>query len=493
MVPIPTAPVADRRAAQAAKHATTKGVPAPRPQGMSAAWALRRDRRGTVAVTVAIGASALLGAAALATDVGNLYLVRRNMQSAVDAAAIAAARGMAGGADDVAVGALASDVAARNGFQTGTQTRITNVDVAVLRATSPRQVTVTVQQTQPMPFVRAMMSAAPVVTASATAVAQSDPGGACVLSLSQPIAFAGNSNLQAPNCGLSSNYRHPDSLRFGSGGSNAGSSFTVRVSSLISSGGCTTCTAAEALLKLAFTRNRPAFYQADTANPYASITSQGPALLDDMTRGSACASPKKLDESPEQGIVALPPGCYTSMSVTGGRTLQLSPGIYVVSQGNFSVSGGSQVNCPLCTSPTNGVTIAMVPGSGNKPSDVGAIDIQANAIVNLSARSTTADPKLATGLDGVLFYRDGRWPAETGVARITIQGGPAVLLRGAIVGPTTNVELRGGPNVDTAAATNCMAFVVRGMTFQGGSGLDTSGCTASGVRLPSLEFVKLAS
>ena len=46
-----------------------------------------RDERGVAAVLTALAAASLLGAAGLAIDVGGWYLLRRNMQAAVDAAA----------------------------------------------------------------------------------------------------------------------------------------------------------------------------------------------------------------------------------------------------------------------------------------------------------------------------------------------------------------------------------------------------------------------
>jgi Flp pilus assembly protein TadG len=456
-----------------------------------ASCSVARARCGSVAVTVAVSATTLLGAAALATEAGSWYLVRRNLQSAADAAAIAGARSIAGGKTDDVAKQVATDVVARNGFTTADTRRATRVDIQIPPNTSPHQITVNLAQTQPLLLSRVLRASAAVVPASATAIAQSDPGGACVLALGQPIAFAGNSNLLAPSCGLGSNYSNADSMRFGSGGSDAGSSFKVTTSSLVSTGGCTTCSAAQALLKLTFTVNSPAFYRDAVTNPYASLDSHAPMAIDDMTRGSACGSAKKLDLSLDHALVELAPGCYTGISVTGGRTLRLSPGIYVISQGNFSVSGGTTVDCPQCAATNSGVTIVLVPGTGGKQTDNGVVDIQANSIVDLTAYSSTTDPKLASGLDGVLFYRDGRWPVESGTTRIQIQGGPAIKLKGAIVGPTTLVQMNGGPNTDTAATTSCMAFVVRGITFQGGSGLSTAGCSAIGVRLPSLQIVKL--
>ena len=56
--------------------------------------AVARDRRGTTSILVAGSMTALVGAAALAVDVGSLYFAKRKAQTAVDLAAIAGAGGL---------------------------------------------------------------------------------------------------------------------------------------------------------------------------------------------------------------------------------------------------------------------------------------------------------------------------------------------------------------------------------------------------------------
>jgi hypothetical protein len=76
-----------------------------------------RDR-GSVVVMMTAGVVALLGATTLAVDVGYLYVVRNQLQNAVDAAALAGAQGLLAQpgnytADGAAV-RLAMEYAARN-------------------------------------------------------------------------------------------------------------------------------------------------------------------------------------------------------------------------------------------------------------------------------------------------------------------------------------------------------------------------------------------
>ena len=64
--------------------------------GRVVAWA--GDRSGTVTITVALTLSALVGFAALATEVGGWYVTKRTMQGAADSSAYSAAMAKAAGA-----------------------------------------------------------------------------------------------------------------------------------------------------------------------------------------------------------------------------------------------------------------------------------------------------------------------------------------------------------------------------------------------------------
>lgn len=72
---------------------------------------------GAIAVMVAVLLVVLLGVAALAVDVGNLYWERRQLQNGADAAALAAAQDLAAGASDAVALATARAYADDNDFR----------------------------------------------------------------------------------------------------------------------------------------------------------------------------------------------------------------------------------------------------------------------------------------------------------------------------------------------------------------------------------------
>lgn len=75
---------------------------------------LRDDDSGAVAIIVAVMLVAFLGFAALVVDVGHWYNVRRQLQSAADAAAIAGAMDLAKGESNATIWATVEEYAGRN-------------------------------------------------------------------------------------------------------------------------------------------------------------------------------------------------------------------------------------------------------------------------------------------------------------------------------------------------------------------------------------------
>src|SRR5690606_31782770 len=85
------------------------------------------DRRGAVSLIFAAAATAFFGFAALATEAGGWYLVRRNAQNAADAAARAGAVALAlatPATRAARIAAAGNQLAAQNGFAEDAQTTI---------------------------------------------------------------------------------------------------------------------------------------------------------------------------------------------------------------------------------------------------------------------------------------------------------------------------------------------------------------------------------
>ena len=176
---------------------------------------LARRPSGQTFVLVSIALVVLIGVAALAVDVGDLWTTRRLMQSAADAGAVAGADEIALGGNSSAITAAAKDATSHNGFTDGAARAGTSntVTVAVHNpptsgpfATNSNAVEVDVSQSQPTYFMKVLgWQAVPVST---TAIAVTTGSGSCIYSLDPHVSGAitvGGTASVSSSCGLYNN------------------------------------------------------------------------------------------------------------------------------------------------------------------------------------------------------------------------------------------------------------------------------------------------
>ena len=163
----------------------------------------RRQLSGQILVLASISMVVLLGFTALAVDMGYLYSMRRRMQTAADAAAVAGATALR---DDQDYTKAAADISSFNGF-TNSQN---NVTVAVSEPTLPSPypsgvtyVEVDITQSVPTFFLRVLGYKS--MKVGARAVSGAIAGPACVYALdpsdSATFSLTGNANINA-QCGI---------------------------------------------------------------------------------------------------------------------------------------------------------------------------------------------------------------------------------------------------------------------------------------------------
>jgi hypothetical protein len=121
--------------------------------------------------------------------------------------------------------------------------------------------------------------------------------------------------------------------------------------------------------------------------------------------------------------------CYSSLSVQGGATATLNPGVYYI-KGNLTVSASS-------LSGTGGVTFYITNG--------GTVTISGGSTLNLTAPTSGA-------YNGILFYQDS---ADTNT--FTFSGGSLGTINGIFYIPGAQLNLSGGSgevfNVDLVVGT----------------------------------------
>jgi hypothetical protein len=320
--------------------------------------------------------------------------------------------------------AVNKDLRLNNRVTLASAALIENAPKAGLYHGNMKAVRVSLSTTPALPFVSYFISGATTISAEATSLVSPD-SAYCMLALDQTTTAPGidisGGGTTDFNCGFHSN----------AGGTNA---FTIRgsntnvLASSVSAVGMISGSVPSTTLRQ---QNQPL-----VADPFASLP---PA----SSYASNCKPAVSVGGSQ---TVTLTEGCYNGgMSLAGNVTL--SPGVYVMNAGDFSVSGnGVKIQ-------GTGVTIIL---TGSAPSSIGKVSIAGGAEVNLAAPQSGA-------LSGVLFYQDSRTPSLANTS--SIAGNSVSKLEGNMYFPKTTVSITGtsGMNMD------CFKVVSFRMTLTGTS------------------------
>jgi len=372
--------------------------------------------RGQTMMLASVALVALLGMAALAVDVGNLWTIRRRMQSAADAAAMA-------GVDALTMGESGSDLvsaakygAQQNGFQDGSTSSTSSSAVSVTVENPPTSgsyqglasaVRVTVLQSQPTYFMRVLGWNQVPVSASATALAVG--AGSCVFSLdpgaSGAITVNGNTSLSSA-CGIYDNSSSSTAMTVGGGGV-VRSPFVGVVGQTNVNGGGT----------MPVAQGIPAF-----GDPLAWI--QQPSF-DSTQCPNGSFHPTSLNGTVNPGIFC------GGIHLAGGANVTFNPGLYIIDGGGIQIDGGATVS-------GSGVTFFLTGQntSNGSPNAYGGVNIASNATVNLSAPCTSS----GGSVPGVLFFQDRSMTNGVGS---TINGSSTSTFAGALYFPTTALNYSG--------------------------------------------------
>ncbi|MFW7266933.1 pilus assembly protein TadG-related protein [Gluconacetobacter sp. Hr-1-5] len=395
-------------------------------------WRSRRetDRRGAVALLVALALPVLMGVLGLGIDVSYWAMTRLELQRVADLAAVAgvARYGASGQVSDALNTAAA--VAELNGLPAGTQGGdgiVTRTDTAgayktTITFAAPATLTVTIVKAAPRLF-SALFLTSGTQPVSARAVARltvrTHGAAACVLALSGvgETVLEDGARLSMPGCDLRTN-----------GALALGAEAAIDVANLVAGGtigpdGNDVCSALTCVQ-----------YAAQMADPYA-----------DLYGGLLGMSLHAVSLPKGQTTLSPPPVGTAYAWQPGGGAYTLMPGIYYIS-GDFSVNAGTTLT-------GTGVTIIA---SGN-------VAIDGNASLHLAAPATGAAAGLLFASAGSLFQ---------------FTGGTATTLTGAIYAPHASMIIDG----DNGAAADCLYAVAASVMFKGGASFADGDCRAAGMR-----------
>ena len=335
-----------------------------------------RDECGQTIILVALSLPLILGFVGMATDVGSLFMDKRQMQTAADAAALAGALNITNGTWSSAAAAAGT----ANGFTNGTN----GATVTVVNGPTWTQskyylqsnyIEATVSKSESTIFLA--IFGFPKVTVAARAVATNQaPGNGCVFTLGTSgtdLTVQGSLDINAPDCdfNIDSQDTNGDAIaEVGKGG-------TINTSNVGVAGTISTGKNAYADFSPKPVGNVVPYSDPLSGDAYQfSCTTSGGCTCADSSTTPACSGnpatplPKTCTTLalPNSGTVNLTPGCYNGFSTTGTVSLALASGVYFFN-GSINLGANTSFACAGCSTlpiaTGDGITMIFTSGSLN--------------------------------------------------------------------------------------------------------------------------------
>ena len=372
-----------------------------------------RRRRGVVAVFAALAFVPLVFATALVLDGGMLMSRRRQTQAVADAAAHAAACLLAknyatdAGLDPRGKAAAAAQaIAADNGYAAdGGKTVGVAVNIPPSAGTfagKSGNVEVVVTYAQPRFFSAVFGSGAIPVSARAVgrvvsdtpaSILLTDPSSAGALTLTGSAQLTTNGGIQVDSSNSGAVNASNGAYATDNGGISIVGGYSIPTWATSST----------------FFKAAPTTGQASVPDPYASLPAPSTSSLSNQSA-----------PSPPYGSATINPGVYTGgLTLGGGMTITMNPGIYYMKGGSFTVANGVTLS-------GSGVMIYMDSGGGS-------ISFQGGTKVTLTA------PTSGT-YSGIAYYQDR---ANTSPLN-NIANGATVNMSGTLYAPNAPFTIAGG-------------------------------------------------
>jgi hypothetical protein len=430
---------------------------------------LWRDRRGNVLVIAGASLPLIMGSAGLASDTIQWALWKRQLQRVADSAAEAGVYAKVAGN---AVGTCSSIASATYSSPVAYDIRKNNhlPQVPTCAVTNPPSngsysadnmaVKVDLSIQRQLSFSGMFMSAAPTITATATATIVPS-GQYCVVSLENTsatgITATGNSDVNM-GCGMITNSTSLTAA-VATGSSDVIASPIAAVGGISASNNWGTGTVLQP-------------FTIAQQDPFASINppSNFPTSNCPNFRVNSNETKTSLATSDYQAMPGLTNAyCMGTMTLQGNVTLP-SNSIYVLDGGGLSIGAQANVTCSGCTFILTSRTAAT------NPSSIGNVDINGGATLNLTAPGTGATGA-AAGYQGIVMYQDRRAQDSTNSNyQSRLNGNSSSFFQGAFYFPSQQVTFNGAAGM----STNCMQLVSRRVLYSGNMHISNSCPTDSG-------------
>lgn len=409
---------------------------------------LSGKQTGAIAVLVALSLPILLGTVSMGVEVGAWYARARELQTAADAAAIAAAFELSESNEDD-MDTSAEEEAERNSFDSTEGTLVMNhppengdyID-------EDDAVEIILSEPYPLAATAIFLDQDPIITARAVAYAEPAQGTetACVLALDETacgaITISGSANIGLSGCVIASNSSCDSGLLLAGSG---------------------TLTAQSASLVGGYEQGSSATFNYDTAPKTGLTPTEDPYAALEVEPYAGCDHTNKALNG--QTSTTLSPGVYCQgLTINEKGPTTLLPGVYIMDGGNFRINSGSDVD-------GEGVTIILTASNGQDYADV-----QINGGADVDIEAPTSGP-----YSGVVFFGD---PDSNGSMDLKFNGGANMNINGAIYFPQDDVEFKG----NSSSTPSCTQIVAKTVGFTGNTSANHD-CEDSGTSdiLPYVE------
>lgn len=354
----------------------------------------------------------ILFTTAVVLDGGMLMSRRRQTQAVADAAAHAAAcllsknyTAEAGLDPQGKARAAALSIASANGYTNDGTTSVVAVNIPPTQGTfagKSGNAEVTVTYKQPRCFSAVLGSGAIPVTVRAvgrvvsnrpTSILLTDPSSAGALTLTGSARLTTNGGIQVNSTHTGAVNASNGAYATNDGGMNIVGGYSIP--NWATSG--------------TFFKNAPMVNQSSVSDPFATLVAPSEAGLGPGTRPAQ-----------NYGNQTIGPGVFNGgLTLGGGSTITMNPGVYYMKGGSFTVANGVRLT-------GSGVMIYMAPGTGG-------ISFQGGTTINLTA------PTSGT-YKGIAYYQDRSNTSSLN----SIANGATVNMTGSIYAPNAPLAIAGG-------------------------------------------------
>jgi Flp pilus assembly protein TadG len=397
---------------------------------------LLRDERGNVLALTAFAMPLLIGCAGLAVDTIQWVYAKRDLQGAVDAAALAGVYGLiqTGDMRDAVDRSLAAKP------ELDKRRAVSAEQSPEGHEEDPFAVRVRVTSAARLTFSSMFLQRAPVISAEATATVV-ETGEYCAFAIGSDretgITIKTGADVEM-DCGIATNSSSRDGIK---------ADGSISAKRLASFGGI----AGDGIKS-----SRLRSYALRQKDP---LEGTEPPLIPNTGCPNVTVNPDaaKLNN----GRLVLEPGCYGNMVVNG--PVFLSDGEYILSRGSLIVGPTAELSCKSCTLFLTSDDPAGSPGS------IGKVRIDHNAKVKLAA--PTQGPNA-----GLLIYQDRHAADDRDQIENFIGGSSFSELKGLIYLPSEALRIDAGNSPDI----RCARFVGKRLIFQGRV-MIASGCSGANI------------